>query len=353
MKKWAKKWDCCQGCGTTERPYCAKGLCRPCYMRGWRKGRGNCIDCGDDIGRGSTRCRSCATKACWSHGNYDDRATQEYRYKLSEATKAAWERGVFSTEGYVRKRTEGMKAAWARGAFEGRNSSEGIKAAWARGAYDSEEHRQKLSDGTKAGWARGVFDTEEWRRKKSEAVKAAWGRGDYGKECRRKMSQALKVRWVRGDFDDMFTKEVRRKLSEAMKARRGRGEFDDMYTEDCLRKMSEGIKAAWARGDMDGIFQSPTSIEIQIAAALDIMGIEHQPQYRPDGYSRIFDEFIPPKTLIEVNGDYWHGPKRPKQQKRDAEKAQWAKDNGYELIVIWEHEIQERGAWAIIAQAFG
>jgi len=37
----------------------------------------------------------------------------------------------------------------------------------------------------------------------------------------------------------------------------------------------------------------------------------------------------------------------------DAEKAQWAEENGYELMEIWEHEIKERGAWAIIAQTFG
>ena len=48
---------------------------------------------------------------------------------------------------------------------------------------------------------------------------------------------------------------------------------------------------------------------------------------------------------------HWHGPKRPEQQKRDAEKAQWAEENGYKLIVIWEHEIKKQGAWAIVTQA--
>ena len=31
--RWARKWDCCQGCGTTERPHKAKGLCKRCYGR--------------------------------------------------------------------------------------------------------------------------------------------------------------------------------------------------------------------------------------------------------------------------------------------------------------------------------
>ena len=65
------------------------------------------------------------------------------------------------------------------------------------------------------------------------------------------------------------------------------------------------------------------------------------------------DEFVPPHTLIEIQGGYFHSEEHfPGIRERDAEKAQWAKDNGYELLAIWEHEIKERGAQAIIAQAF-
>lgn len=34
-RQWARKWDCCQGCGTTERPHYAKGLCKACYGRNY------------------------------------------------------------------------------------------------------------------------------------------------------------------------------------------------------------------------------------------------------------------------------------------------------------------------------
>lgn len=30
---WSRKYDCCVECGTTDRPYCAKGLCSTCYRR--------------------------------------------------------------------------------------------------------------------------------------------------------------------------------------------------------------------------------------------------------------------------------------------------------------------------------
>lgn len=35
LKAWAEKegWECCQKCGTTNRPHSAKGLCHRCYMQ--------------------------------------------------------------------------------------------------------------------------------------------------------------------------------------------------------------------------------------------------------------------------------------------------------------------------------
>lgn len=36
MQHWAKKWDCCQECGTTDKPHEGRGLCKSCYRR-WRR----------------------------------------------------------------------------------------------------------------------------------------------------------------------------------------------------------------------------------------------------------------------------------------------------------------------------
>ena len=175
-----------------------------------------------------------------------------------------------------------------------------------------------------------TFDREVWNRKQSAAIKAAWKRGDIGDEewyCEH--SEAMKRRWQCGDMDGIHGEEWRRRHSDAM-------------------------RAAWERGDFDGVFQSPTSPELQVAAALDIMDIEHTPQYRPDGYSRIYDEFVPPNTLIEVHGDYFHSEEHfPGIEQRDVEKAQWAVDNGFNLIVLWEHELKEQGAWALVMERVG
>jgi len=145
-----------------------------------------------------------------------------------------------------------------------------------------------------------------------------------------KMAENMKAAWAQGKFDG---------VSEAVRAAWARGAYDGV---------SKGVKAAWARGAYDGVFQSPTSIEIEAAEALDALSIEHQGQYRPDGYSRIYDEFVSPNILIEVQGNYWHT--REGVAERDAEKAAWAKANDYHLVAIWEHEIKEQSALALIQE---
>lgn len=75
----------------------------------------------------------------------------------------------------------------------------------------------------------------------------------------------------------------------ATKAQWESGRMDGIHDPPEVRKKhSEATKAAWVRGCYDGVFQSPTTIEIETAVALDIMGIEHVGQYRPDGCSYIY-----------------------------------------------------------------
>jgi len=153
-------------------------------------------------------------------------------------------------------------------------------------------------------------------------------------------SESTIIKWM--DYHEIPRRrwaERRRKHAETTKANWDKGVYS---------RHSEAIKIARARGAYDGVFQSPTSIEIAVSEALDTLNIEHEPQYRPDGYSRIYDEFIPPGMLVEVQGDYWHSS--DEAQERDAEKATWARDNGYHLVVIWEHEIHNRGALELVKE---
>ena len=194
--------------------------------------------------------------------------------------------------------------------------------------------------------ATAVPRTKEWNHRLSESTKAHWARGAmdgaHNEECCRKISVGMKAAWIRGAFAGMHDNEdYRRKLSEIKKAEWERGVFDGN---------SEALKVAWERGAFDNAFRSPTGIELQVSLALDIVEIEHISQYRPEGSRWPFDEFVPPNVLIEVQGDYWHGDNHPEQQERDAEKKQWARKNGFQLIEIWEHEIKELGAEFIVAE---
>ncbi|MFH1485966.1 MAG: hypothetical protein ABIH46_07845 [Chloroflexota bacterium] len=276
-----------------------------------------CVDCGAEISKRATRCKRCAAQAhseaikiAWRRGDYAGQ---------SEAIKAAWKRGDLGDEEHLRKLSLAMKASWESGVLGKRY--EQIYCIDC-GAEISPRATRCQTCEQKRRWI-----NEGYRSHILEVVKAAWAHGDIGDEdCRRKQSEAGKAAWARGDRDYL-------------------------YDEECCLKRSKSLKAAWARGDFDSVFQSPTSIELQVAAALDIMGVEHQSQYRPDGYSRVFDEFAPPATLIEIHGDYFHSEEHfPGIQQRDTEKAQWAADNGFDLVTIWEHEIKEQGAWALVME---
>jgi len=210
----------------------------------------------------------------------------------------------------------------------------------------SSEAKRCRSCAAKKKWRDGVFD-DEYCRKMSESVKAAHEyrvyKYIYDIETRRKMSEKIKALHEQGFYD---SEEYRRKVSEGVKIAWARGDFDEMITAELCRKRSENAKLAHANGVYDGVYQSPTSIELELATALDICGIDHISQYRPDGIGWVYDEFISPNILIEAHGDYWHSTKNGKN--RDIQKAKWAKENDYLLVVLWEHEIRRWGASVLV-----
>jgi len=115
-----------------------------------------------------------------------------------------------------------------------------------------------------------------------------------------------------------------------------------------------GAYLSWkATNRITGLMQSGklsterTSIELALYGELDRLHIGHTPQYSPQGYSRIYDAFVHPDILVEMQGDYWHS--RPEQQIVDEHKEAWAYDHGYKYAVIWECEIKEIGIGQLVA----
>lgn len=94
--------------------------------------------------------------------------------------------------------------------------------------------------------------------------------------------------------------------------------------------------------------REPSELEKKVYQILDDLQIPYE---REKPISRIHvDIFIEPKYAIELNGCYWHGCEScnreldPKQQQKhieDGRRYNFLRKQGYDVIVIWEHEVEE------------
>ena len=79
-----------------------------------------------------------------------------------------------------------------------------------------------------------------------------------------------------------------------------------------------------------------SSIEKAICKVLDLLNIEYETQYRVGNW--FIDIYISSKNLIiECNGEYWHN--LPRVKNRDKRLEDYAKNNGYKILWLWEKEI--------------
>jgi very-short-patch-repair endonuclease len=93
-----------------------------------------------------------------------------------------------------------------------------------------------------------------------------------------------------------------------------------------------------------------TKPEIQFENWLLISNIEYKSPYPLGG--KLFDFYLPSiNTLVEIDGIYWHSRGIPDNQLNETQrrnrindnrKTCIAKENGYDIIRIWEDEITEK-----------
>ena len=81
---------------------------------------------------------------------------------------------------------------------------------------------------------------------------------------------------------------------------------------------------------------------------LEKLGVEYEEQFEARDIKRYFDFKLEGRILIEVDGSYWHSygkvyeemnPIQKRNARVDEIKNKWAHSNGYKLIRIWEHDI--------------
>jgi len=95
-----------------------------------------------------------------------------------------------------------------------------------------------------------------------------------------------------------------------------------------------------------------TDIELELAKALDSLGLTHIHHYSPNDCSYIFDEYLPNRNvLIEADGERYHHSDWAKElgvPQKDRKKDQWVAKNGYRLIRLRGRDIREFGAKACL-----
>jgi very-short-patch-repair endonuclease len=121
------------------------------------------------------------------------------------------------------------------------------------------------------------------------------------------------------------------------------------------RKHSKKTKEKMSESAIDRILktdQNHTSkLEKKFSIILDNLKIKYIQWFYAKEIKAFYDFYIPAKNIIiEVDGDFWHcNPNskyilpeyktQEKNLKRDQQKNQWAKNNGFKLLRFWETDI--------------
>lgn len=192
------------------------------------------------------------------------------------------------------------------------------------------------------------FADPEARKKTSETTKAAMARP----EVREHTSQAQKERHANDpEFSARHSEFMKRlyaetDMREIVSARTKEAMVEVLARPEFRANLSVAMAKAWndpeyQRKVLDGriakLKSAHTSIEVAIAALLDVLGIEYQTQVRMGRY--VVDFYIPSKNLvIECDGDYWHSTERAKVT--DARKDAYLLSKGYTILRLPEHRIK-------------
>ncbi len=237
--------------------------------------------------------------------------------------------------------------------FEGRKHSEETKRKMSEarkgnlhpmfGRKHSEEAKEKI----RAARVKQVW-TDETNKKRSETQK---GRV-FSEESIEKMRQHALKRFSdkknHPHTGKKFTKEHIDNISKALKGRR----LLDLHSPEKAEEIRSKIKVARAKQVLP-LFDS--SIEVKIQNFLKHLGIEFLThQYINIKYAYQCDILIPSmNTVIECDGDYWHGnldkygdcrnltSKQKIQRCLDYERTAQLECEGFKVIRLWENDINK------------
>ena len=212
--------------------------------------------------------------------------------------------------------------------------------------YISPERRLKMIEGIKKSWESSDSRREQSRylmlehcqprcQTPSAKEKRVKSRKWYhpSEETKEKMSLAQKGR--------VFSEEQKQKMRHPKSVKVIKGP----HTQATRDRLSLITKQQWKDGIHKPIYKSKGHVEIM--EILKVLGYEIQDEYVING--KPYDVLIKSRNLlIEFNGTFWHrdprvekyrnDPLSPSIWKRDSEKIDSAKNNGYDIKVIWQSD---------------
>lgn len=288
-----------------------------------------CIDCGQELkGHGSPlRCRSCSSKVVMKNLVEEGRAgtpcTEERKQRISEGMKAAHERGCY--DNWMPKFIELGAENWNNPAVR-KKFTEASHKYWA-----DPTNRERLSETIKSYYAMHP-EALESQRLHLERVREEFWSDPANHE---KHSAFMRELWQDPAYAEVAYDHIYNVLQPAAQA----WQSDPANKESMAKNMCK---------QMASMSFKQSSLEREVQAILDECDIEYIAQFSPPGYNRVYDFLLCSyKLLIEVDGWYWHASPDAiswGQAETDAEKDQWAVDNGYNILRMPEGAMRTVGA---------
>lgn len=213
--------------------------------------------------------------------------------------------------------------------------------------FETDEKSKEISRQNMIKYCAPKSRNPESRKKAVQTRIDRYGKNWCSEETKKRMSESQKGR--------SFTDETRKRMSESAIKRGYCKEPGWTQSDEVKKKLSEYTKIQWERGDFD-TFRFRSKLQIEIAECIKNMGYEIIEEYRIKG--KPYDIFIKEKNLlIEVNGTYWHYDNRFYESgfydkskkrfvddiwKRDKNKLNIAKNEGYDIEIIWQYDWENK-----------
>lgn len=195
-----------------------------------------------------------------------------------------------------------------------------------RGKSFSKERCEKISKALK-----GEKRSEEFKEKKRQIMLETWKDPEYRKEQSRRMTE-----W---NADPVRREECRQRMGKWVEDHPEHIEKLKIINKEWAHQNPKKKIEAARKGHMALAKNGKkSSIEISLQKALEKENIKFEEQWEHDlGVA----DFKIGNLILFADGDYWHGPDFPNQQKKDKKHNAHLRQKGYHVIRLWEHEINK------------